>query len=417
MLVNFGVNYKTAPLAILDAVNLRDPAAFYQILKGVSGIRGVVILQTCNRVEFFLETEDGAEVADKVLWHWALETRFKLGELTRLVDRKQADSVIEHLVRLGSGLESMLVGESQILGQMKGALAEARSLKAASPLLLEAYERALSAASKIREQTGIERGAASLGSATLRLVEDTLGSLRDLRVLVLGTGQVGMLMMKALKARGITNVLVASRTWKRADSFARAYGGSPVELEKVPRSLSQLDVVVVGTRATNYLLTNEMIAPVLKNRRSKLMLVDLSTPRNISPSVRELDGVVLKTIEDLRGIADETLAKRRELVKKAEPLVRERVEAILGLIRRERAEPIVSDLYRRAYEIREEELGKALSKLKLTPEQQDILENMSLSLVEKLLGPSVDNLRRAAEKGDREALAVAGRIFGRSSPG
>ncbi len=408
VLVNFGVTYKKASLATLDAVTLRDPNRLYHIIMTLPQTKGSVLLQTCNRVEFYLDTDDEENATGKVLWHWALETRFKLNELTRLVEMRKGEEVVDHLVRLGAGLESMLVGESQILGQMKNALSSARSLGATSPLLANIVERSVSAGAKVREQTGIGRGVVSLGSAAVRLAEETLGNPEKWQVLLIGTGQVGMLAVKALKARGVNNILVTGRTRQRTESFCRTYGGVPVDFQEAQSRLSSLDLVMVATGATGYLLTREMIGP---RANSKLMILDLSNPRNVSPDVGDLPAVILKTIDDLRGIAEESLARRKRLVEQAEPLVREKVEAIISLLQRERAEPIVSDIYRRADAIRTEALGKALSRLKLAPDQEQVLEDMSLSIVEKLLALPVVHLRRAAEKGDRELLVVAGQIF------
>ncbi len=412
MLVNLGVDHKRTSLAVLEALTLRDPQEFYRILRNAPGSRGSLILQTCNRVEFYLDTDSGQGFPDKVLWHWALETRFKLSELARIVVKRQGEAVVDHLVRLGSGLESMLVGEPQILGQLKTALAEAQAQDAISPPLLRLFEKALQAASRIREQTGIGRGAVSLGSAAIKLAEEMLGPIRNGRVLLIGTGQVGMLVMKALKARDVNDITVASRTRERAESFSRIYGGTPGDLRDALGRLASMDLVIVATRATGYVLTKEMIPPPAQgNKRPPLMLLDLSNPRNVSPDVQEAEGVILRTIEDLRGIAEETLSRRREIVTEAEPLLREKADAIASLLRRENAEPIVSDIYRRAGQIRAEELEKALSKLKLDPRQEKVLENMSLSLVEKILGPPLVHLRKAAEKGDSELLVAAGEIF------
>jgi len=408
VLVNLGVTYKKAPLATLDALTLRDPNRFYQIIRTLPSIKGSVLLQTCNRVEFYLDTDTGEDVAGKVLWHWALETRFKLSELARLVEVRKGDEAVDHLVRLGAGLESMLVGESQILGQLKNALADARSLGTTSQLLSSTIERSASAGTKVREQTGIGRGAVSLGSAAVRLAEETLGNPENWQILLIGTGHVGMLAVKALKARNVNNILVTGRTRQRTESFCRTYGGVPVDFQETRARISSLDLVMVATGAKDYLITGNMIG---SRAKSKLMILDLSNPRNVSPEVQDIPGVILKTIDDLRGIAEESIAKRKKLVEQAEPLVREKVEGIISLLRREKAEPIVSDIYRRADAIRTEELGKALSRLSLTPDQEQVLEDMSQSIVEKLLAPPVVHLRRAAEKGDRELLTVAGQIF------
>ncbi len=397
MLVSLGVSFRKAPLATLDALSFRDIPAFYKLLRPRHGLDGVMILQTWIR--------------DSVLREWALETKFKLGELNKLVDVREGKSVVEYLVRLAAGLESMLIGENQIVSQLKNSLSATLSNSSASARLEDTVHRAISAGSTIREQTGIGKGTVSLGSAAMKLAEETLGKLDDSHVLLLGTGQVGMLVMKALKSRGISNITVASRTMQRTRSFCRAFGGTAVEFQAVPSQLAETDLVIVATRSSNYVLTKDSLSRCGTGTGRKLMILDLSNPRNVDPSVSELENVIFKTIDDLRGIADDALAKRRELVQKAEVLVGPRVEKIEALLQREEAEPIVSDIYRRADQIREEVLQKTLSKLDLTVEQRESLKSMTVSLVEKLLDGPVVNLRRAAERKDERILTAAGQIF------
>jgi glutamyl-tRNA reductase len=411
VIVSLGVNYRKAPLATLDALSLRDIPSFYKLLRRMNGLDGAMILQTCNRVELFLDTKDPSQIRDDVLREWALETKFKLGELNQLVEAREGKSTVEYLVRLATGIESMLIGENQIVGQLKNSLSEALSNSSASALLEDTMHRAISAGSTIREQTGIGRGTVSLGSAAMKLAEETLGKLEDSHALLLGTGQVGMLVMKALKARGVSNIIVSSRTLQRTRSFCRTFGGTAVEFQTVPLQLAKTDLVIVATRSSNYVLTKDSISHRGSSTKRKLMILDLSNPRNVDPSVRDLDDVIFKTIDDLRGIADDALAKRRELVKSAETLVGPRAEKITALLQREEAEPIVSDIYRKADQIRREVLNKTLSKLDLTTEQQESLKSMTVSLVEKLLDGPVVNLRRAAERKDERVLTAAGRIF------
>jgi len=413
VLVKIGVSYRKAPLATLDALTLRDLPGFYKILRSIPGIKGAVIVQTCNRIDMFIDADEGVEVAEKVLWNWALESKFKLHELRRLAEQRTGDQVLEYLVSLASGLDSMLVGESQILGQLKSSLIEARGFAASSPALSKTFEMSLAAGTKIRDQTGIGRGTVSLGSAALKVAETSLGNLDRVKTLLLGTGQIGMILMKALKARGITDVTVASRTRQRTESFCRTFGGKPADIRNViSTQLGLFGLVVVATRATGYLLTKEIVAPQMKHdQNQKLMILDLSIPRNVSPDLEQVKGIVIKTIDDLRDITDKALSTRTTLVKEAEPKIEENVEKISALLRREEAEPMVSDLYHRADKIRREELGKALTKLNLPQDQREVLEKMSLSLVRKLLAQPVVNLREAAKKGDSQLLTVAGQIF------
>jgi len=412
MLLNIGVSYRRAPLSTLDALTLRDLPGFYKILGSITGVRGTVIVQTCNRVDMFIDAHEGVEVNEKILWNWALETKFKLHELRRLAERRTGEQVLEYLVSLASGLESMMVGESQILGQLKSSLIEARGLAASSPTLSKIFDMSLATGTKIRDQTGIGRGTVSLGSAALKIAEASLGNLDRVKILLLGTGQIGMVLMKALKARGITDVTVASRTRQRTESFCRTFGGKPADIKSVISQLGPFGLVMVATRATGYLLTKEIVLPQLKHHQNqKLMILDLSIPRNVAPDLEQVKGVVIKTIDDLRDITDQAVSVRKTLVKEAQPKVEEAVEKISALLRREEAEPMVSDLYHRADKIRRDELEKALSKLNLTQHQHEVLERMSLSLVRKLLAQPVVNLREAAKKGDSKLLTVAGQIF------
>src|SRR3989449_5277684 len=315
MLLNIGVSYRRAPLATLEALTLRDLPGFYNILGSITGVRGAVVVQTCNRVDMFIDADEGVEVNEKILRTWALETKFKLHELRKLAEQRTRDQVLEYLVSLASGLESMLVGESQILGQLKSSLIEARGLAASSPNLSKVFDVSLAAGTGIRDQTGIGRGTVSLGSAALKLAEGSLGNLDRVNILLLGTGQIGMIMMRALKARGMTDVTVASRTRQRTESFCRTFGGKPAEITNAISHLSLFGLVVVATRATGYLLTKEIVAPQLKpDRNLKLKILDLSIPRNVSPDLEQLKGIVIKTIDDLRDITDQALSTRTTLV-------------------------------------------------------------------------------------------------------
>jgi glutamyl-tRNA reductase len=370
------------------------------------------MVQTCNRVDMFIDADEGADVNHKILWNWALETKFKLRELRKLSEQRTGNQVLEYLVSLASGLESMLVGETQILGQLKSSLIEARGLAASSPTLSKVFEMSIAAGARIRDQTGIGRGTISLGSAALKVAEGTIGSLDGVKILLLGTGQIGMILMKALNARGIASVTVAGRTRKRTESFCRTFGGKPLDFKEAVSQLGLFRLVVVATRANDYLLTRDVVLPQLKpDRDASLLILDLSIPRNVSPDLGQIEGIVVKTIDDLREITDQAVLARRTMMREAGPKVKEAVDNITAQLRRGEVEPMISDLYHRSDKIRKEELEKALSELNLSPQQRQVLERMSLSLVRKLLAQPAVNLREAAKKGDRTLLAVAGQIF------
>ncbi|HET7405477.1 MAG TPA: glutamyl-tRNA reductase [Candidatus Bathyarchaeia archaeon] len=409
MLLGVGVSHKRTSLSTLDALNIRDQGKFYSDLKAVRGINEAIVLQTCNRVEVFIEGQ-GLE-AETVLRSWALDTKFRLIDLQRTVEIRTGNEVIRHLLRVSSGLESMILGEPQILGQIRESMLTARSLGAGGPVLFDLFERVTAAAARIRSETGVGRGVTTVGSAALRLAEQTLGQLEGLRVLLVGTGQVGLLVMKALKARGVRDIIVAGRNREKTETFCRSYGGHPIEFQQVGEETQNSDLVILATRSTNFLVDKASLNWRTQANGRKLMILDLSNPRNVSPEVGRLEGITLCTIDDLKGIAEEGLSMRKELVKKAEPLIENAVQRITTGLRRETAEPIISDFYHRAEDIRLEEVSKALSKLQLTAEQEEVLEYMSQKIVEKVLNGPVAKLRQAAEKGDSKVLTVGGQLF------
>ena len=410
MLVSVGVNHKKASFATLDALTLRDPRDLYEDLRAIPEITESIILQTCNRVDIFV---DGAHnlPTESILRNWALATKFKLSELRRLIEVRTGMNVVNYLVRLASGLESMIVGEPQIQGQMKDASVTARTKGASGPVLSDLFERATSAGARIRAETGVGKGVTTIGSAAVKSAQQALGKLENLPILLLGTGQVGVLVMKALMARGVTNVKVAGRDLRKTETFCRSFGGTPVTIEAVPEILLNSDLVVVATRSPSFLIGKETLAGRKSGSARRLMILDLSNPRNVAPDVEQFDGVELRTLDDLKAIAENGIALRRELVKKAAPLVESEVVRISAGLRRENAEPIISSVYHSAEEIRVEELGKAMARLKLTPEQEKVLDYMSQRIIKKVLDKPVTHIRRAAEKGDAGILTVAGQLF------
>ncbi len=412
MLAGLTVNHKRAPLNVLDTLTLRNPAHVYGKLRNMESVKGSIILQTCNRVEFYLDCTDGADPSERLLEQWSGETGFDHDELKRLTGKMTGDELVKHLVRVGSGLESMLVGEPQILKQLKDALEKAEMEGATSPILSDLFERSIRAASHLRQETGIGKGTVSLGSAAIRLAEAENVSVQKSSVLLVGTGHVGMLMMKALKSRKAGNVTVAGRNYQRTIEFCHAHGGTPVELHKIQSYFSSVDIIIFATKASSPIVTRNLLSEAGDKRGTrKLVILDLSTPRNVSSEVDHMKGVTVKTLEDVRGIADATLSRRKEIVKQAGPLADQRADEVISFLRRESAEPIVSEILHRADMVRSRELEKAASQLHLTIEERKILEKMSVSLVEKILGPPAGNLRKAAEKGDQQVLTAAGHIF------
>lgn len=410
MLVSVGVNHKKTSLSTLDALTVRDTTSFYKKLNENPDVRESIILQTCNRVDIFLDLKHNIS-NEKILEGWALETEFKLKELSRLAEVRTGRAVVDYVVRLASGFESMIVGEPQILGQMKEAAIAAQKHGASGPVLTKLFDGATGAGARIRAETGIGRGVTTIGSAAVKLAMQVLGKQENLQVLLLGTGQVGVLVMKALKARDVKNVKVAGRDKEKTEKFCQRFGGAPIDIHSVKENVDSSDLIVVATRSSSFIVDKDTLVNRKIGLQRKLMILDLSNPRNVAPEVAELDGVSVHTLDHLKAIAKEGLESRKIMVKKAEPLVQNEVAKISAGFRRDDAEPIISDVYHRAEEIRAEELERALNKLNLTSEQEKVLDYMSQRIVKKVLNKPVTSIRRAAEKGDARVLTAAGQLF------
>jgi glutamyl-tRNA reductase len=238
----------------------------------------------------------------------------------------------------------MLLGEGQILAQVKTAIAEARLHGTAGPLLPTVFEKATAAATRIRERVGMEKRSLSLGSTALRLAEEALGNLEGKNVLLIGTGQVGTLVMKALTSMNVRNVAVSSRSLKSVEAFTRILGGRLVSMREIPSYLASYDLVVIATKGSEYLLTKDTIKAALPQAGSrKLVVLDLSSHPNVSPDITELEGVTLKTLEDTRRIVDSTSGPATELLREAEPFVKVEVESILRELRLGKSEPFMAE--------------------------------------------------------------------------
>jgi glutamyl-tRNA reductase len=209
----------------------------------------------------------------------------------------------------------------------------------------------------------------------------------------------------------VKNVKVAGRDKERTEMFCRRYGGTPIGIQSLKENIGNSDLIVVATRSSNFVVDKDTLASRNIGLHRKLVILDLSNPRNVAPEVAEFDGVAVHTLDDLKSIAKEGLESRKEIVKKAAPLVQSEVAKISAGFRREDAEPIISDVYQRAEAIRTAELGRVLTKLKLTTEQERVVEYMSQRIIKKVLDKPVTNLRRAAEKGDAKVLTAAGQLF------
>jgi glutamyl-tRNA reductase len=401
--VSVGLSHKQAPIAIREQLAVAGDALPARLarLKALAGVHEAVLLSTCNRLEIFAAVESHA-IADDLLRD--------LGELAapHAVARVGEEALL-HVFRVAASLDSMVVGEAQILGQLKEAAAQALALGASGPQLGRAIARALGAAKRVRTETEIARGAVSVSSIAVQLARKVLGDLEGRVALLLGAGEMAQLAARELRAQGARELLVANRSPARAEELAREVGGVPVSLAE------RADVALCSTGAQEPVVTRELMARALKARRFRpIFLIDLALPRNVEPKVNELENVYVYDMDDLERLAAENRVVRESQLGRAEQIVREELQAHLREQHERAAVPVLARLRQQAEAIARAEVDRTLSSLDLTERQERSVRAMASAIVNKLLHGPTQRLR--SEAGEGPLGEAAARLFGVDDP-
>ena len=327
-IVCLGLSHREAPVEVREQLVLeadqQEKASLW--LKKQLGLHGLVIVSTCNRIEFY-----GA-FAPTLNPLTCLQGLFNALQLNReeLLQRfwiRQGTRAIQHLFRVASGLESMVLGETEIFGQLKQAYSQAHTLGLVNKTLHRLFQIAFQTGKKVRNQTDITRGSVSVGSTAVELAAQIFGDLSHRNVVLLGAGETSEKTARALVSRGIKAVMVANRTFDHAQELAAELGGKAVPFENWHEELLEADIVISSTSAPHYVMTSEKILPLLEKRKSRsLFLIDLAVPRDIDPVLAQEDEVYLYNIDDLRSIADKNLADRQAAIEQGEKIITHQVE-------------------------------------------------------------------------------------------
>jgi glutamyl-tRNA reductase len=407
-----GLNHRTAPLELLERVTVpqaRLPKALAD-LRTRDTLDEVLVLSTCMRTEVYA-TAQLFHPAVQDIRNFLCESSFSAPEdvadhLTVLYD----DAAIGHLFSVAAGLDSAVLGESEVLGQVRTAWDVARHEATAGPVLSGLFRHALEVGKRVRSETAIARGTASVSQAAVQLAAHHLQApLTGRRMLVLGAGDMGEAMAVALAGAHAADVQVANRTPARARTLARRIGGRAIAIDELPAALEDVDVLLTSTGSPEPLLTVDDLAPVLARRTSPLLIVDIAVPRDVELGVRQLEGVTVLDLDDLRSFARAGLAERRREVAKVHGIIDEEVSAYLGETVARQAAPTVAALHARSEEIREAELDRFRARLDgLDDRQRDAVEALTRGIVGKLLHEPTVRLKDAAgtTRGERLADAV-----------
>ena len=397
-LVLVGLNHRTAPVEVRERVAFSngqlEPALRRLIAR--DGVQEAAILSTCNRVEVIACGSDGPTIEASLPEFLAVEHGLVPGALRDHLYVHVGRAAVRHLFRVASSLDSMVVGEPQILGQLKEQYAVAADAGASGRVLHRCFHRSFSVAKRVRRETAVAEKAVSVGSAAVELARGIFDALADKTALLLGAGAMGEVTARQLLSQGVGTLFVANRTFDRAVEVAREISGVPVPWERVARTLPLADLVVVAAGGETFLVGTEAVEEAMRERRRRPMFViDLAVPRAVDPAVNALDGVYLYDVDDLEGVvADNRDARAAEAVK-AEAIVDREVEAFWRWYSSLDVVPTIVALREQLESMRRHEVARALSALgDADPRQRDVVERLSQSLVNKMLHGPLSALRR-----------------------
>ena len=417
-LIVLGLNHKTAPLDVRERLAVREEEqGALALLARDAGCAEALLLSTCNRVELYgaRGAQGGAGALEGALSLLASRAGLSAEELRPHMYLREGEEALHHLLRVAASLDSMVVGEPQILGQLKSSFERCREAGAAAGLLSGLMERVFAVAKRVRTQTGIGKSVVSISSVAVGLARQIFDDLSSRTALLVGAGEMGELAAQHLKQEGVTRLWVANRSLERAAALAERLGGQPRGLSELPELLAQADIVITSTGAHGYLVTKDLVARALRARKYRpLFLIDISVPRNVEPSVNELENVYVYDVDDLNGIADENRALRAREAEEAERMVREEVERLRALGARRELGPLLGAVRERVHALKEQELAWAQPRLAdLTPAQQKVVSQLAERLANKVLHQALTGLKSYAEHPDRDvALRVAEELFG-----
>lgn len=402
LILNIRVDHKTADITTMEnSTGTLD--LIFQKLNEEYAVQEYVSIKTCNRAEYYVVLEDAAR--DSLICNGFGD------DLVFETDEK----AMKHLLRLASGLESMIIGEDQILGQIKDAQKRGNKEGCSGIILNTVFTKAIHVGQSVRKKTNINRGSVSIGSAAVDLAEAVHGDLKCKKVLIIGAGKMGTLVAKALAEKHLKAIVVANRTYDRAVCLAHELGGYAIHFDRLKEAMSDADVIISATGAPHAILTYDKIKEAVpQERRSSLVMVDIANPRDIEEKVADL-GVKLFNIDDLRGIADKNYDMRQKEAQAAERIVEEELALLQTSLKHLKIKPLISDIRREMEIIRQKETKKALNMLGDLNGKEAVVETLTKSVVDKIFHDIVINIKEAAENDDDVTIEACKLLFERKT--
>ncbi|MCH8109868.1 MAG: glutamyl-tRNA reductase [Chloroflexi bacterium] len=414
-----GLNHKSAPLEVREQVSFSKSQLEEALPMLKDRVGESIILSTCNRSEFYAVGENPARIAEQVRLFIADYHGISVETISaHLYEYTDADAV-RHLLRVASGLDSMIIGESQILGQVRDSLSAASDAQSVQTSLLGLFHAAVRTGRRVRDETDVGRNALSVSYAGVQLAQRTLGTLSGRRALLIGAGEAGQLVAKALRTVGIADLMIANRTLARAEDLTQSLGGRAIPFSEIESALGEADIVISATDSPEFVITTEMASSAVDGRReAPLFLFDLAVPRDVDPQVADLPGLRLFNIDDLFSIAEENLQERKRAAVDAEAIVEDELVRFMAWWDSLDAVPIIKTLRQHAEELRIRELERALRKVpNLSDEQREVMDALTTSIVNKLLHDPIASLKQQTDKSQLQAARDLFRLWDDSPEG
>lgn len=395
-----GLNHKSAPVEIREQLSFSEAAIGEALvrLKKEPGIEGCAILSTCNRTEIYGATTDmekGLAAVRRLVTQWG---QLKLEDFANYFYTHSLYDAIRHLFRVASGLDSMVLGETQILGQVRRAYQLACDHEASNGIINTWFQQAITVGKRVRTETGIDQHPVSISYTAVELAHQVFGNLTGKSALIIGAGKMSELTLKHLIANGVTSFLVANRSIERAEELACACGGQAVPYSEMYARMDEADIVISCTAATHYVIRRQMVETVMERREGKPMfLIDIAVPRDIEPSVSDVSGIHLFDIDDLQNVVDQNLVERRRAAAHAEVIIDQEINEFLKWLNSRFVVPTIMALKEKGEAIKDKELERVLSKLKhLSEKEQKLVGSLASSIVNQLLHDPITQIRHYA---------------------
>ena len=416
-ILQVGFNYKTTPIEIREKLTFSE-ATIDEAMKELNTRKSIlenVILSTCNRTEIYAVVDQlhtGRYYIKQFLSDWF---QVPMEEFTPYLQMNENDAAIEHLLRVSVGLNSMVLGETQILGQVRDAFLTAQNNKVTGTIFNELFKRAITFAKKTHRETAIGEQAVSVSYAAVELAKKIFGDISDKHVVVYGAGEMGELALKNLHGAGVNKITIVNRTIERAKDMARFFGAKTAKVEELPSVLKEADILISSTAARQPVLMKEDIAPIQKERKGKpLFLVDIAVPRDLDPNISDLDSVFLYDIDDLQDIVDQNLAAREEIAAEIEEELYVEIDDFKEWVTTLGVVPVIRALREKALAIQGETFASIKRKIPdLTEREQKVISKHTKSIINQLLKePIIQAKEMAGKQNAEELLSTFIDIFG-----